>query len=294
MELFVLFILGLVLGSFLNVLTLRYNPDAKFSMRAIRGRSRCMSCSKQLRWYELIPLISFIIQKGKCRSCRTKISWQYPLVELAMGCIAVGVWYIFTQIFILPSSSLLLLGLVVAFWILVSTTLLFAFIIDARHYIIPNGTNLFIGLLGLLWTVFLWRGGFDSEIARGSFLLHFAPLIEPWSTVLLNHIVGMLVVGVFFFFLVFATRGRGMGVGDIKLIAALGLLFGWPDILLIVVLSFILGTLFVSPLLIIRRKKGSDHIPFGPFIILASFVVFFWGAGLLGIYFDIIQRIGSF
>lgn len=293
MILLLLFILGLVLGSFLNVLTLRYDPEKKFTLNTVRGRSHCVSCHTQLRWYELVPLLSFLIQKGKCRSCRAKLSWQYPLVELSMGIIAVGVYLLFNTIFPFISSVWFFV-FIIAFWLVVSMVLLFAFIIDARFFIIPNGTNLLLGIMGGVWTAFLMYAGFESDLAKGSFLLHFAPLIEPWNTILLNHITGMLVAGVFFLLIVLMTQGRGMGVGDIKLIAALGLLFGWPDILLIVVCSFILGTFLVSPLLFLHRKKGSDHIPFGPFIIMASFLVLFWGAGLLGVYFDIIQRIGSF
>ncbi|MFA7201647.1 MAG: prepilin peptidase [Candidatus Paceibacterota bacterium] len=293
MILLLLFILGLVLGSFLNVLTLRYDPEKKFSFRAVQGRSHCRSCHVQLKWYELIPLVSFLVQKRTCRSCHVKLSWQYPLVELGMGVIAVGIYLLFLEVFLfLP--SVWIFGLVVAFWILVSMVLAFAFIVDARHFIIPNGTNLLLGIMGGGWTAFLIYAGFEADLAKGSFLLHFAPLIEPWNSILLNHITGALVAGLFFLLIVLMTRGRGMGVGDIKLIAALGLLFGWPDILLIVVCSFILGTILVFPLLILRRKKGSDQIPFGPFIILATFLILFWGAGLLGVYFDIIQGIGSF
>ncbi len=293
MILLLLFVLGLVLGSFLNVLILRYDPEKKFTFHTVRGRSHCVSCHTQLRWYELIPVLSFVVQKAKCRSCSAKLSWQYPLIELGLGLIAVGLYALFFHIFPFV-SPIWLFSFVIPFWLLVSMILLFAFVVDMRHFIIPNGTNLLLGCMGIIWTAFLMYAGFESDLAKGSFLLHFAPLIEPWNSILLNHLTGMLGAGVFFLLIVLMTRGRGMGVGDIKLIAALGLLFGWPDILLVVICSFILGTILVFPLLLARRKKGSDQIPFGPFIILASFLILFWGAGLLGVYFDIIQRIGSF
>jgi len=289
---FILFVLGVALGSFLNVLTLRYDPEKKFSFRSIQGRSRCMSCGKQLRWYELIPLISFCIQRGMCRSCKTSLSRQYPIIELLMGVIAVGIGYIFFHIFSFPLAIVLWAPYVATlFWIIVSMVLLFALIIDAKHFIIPNGTNMLLFGFGIVWTAFLALWGFNEDMAHGSFLTHFAQLIEPWQGIILNHLIGMGVAGIFFLLIVVMSRGKGMGVGDIKLIGSLGLLFGWPDIAIIIISSFIIGTIAIVPSLILRQKHGSDKVPFGPFIVMASFLVLFWGTGLLQAYFDIIGKL---
>jgi len=100
--------------------------------------------------------------------------------------------------------------------------------------------------------------------------------------------VGAAAGGIFFFLIVLASRGRAMGMGDVKLITALGLLFGWPDIVLIIFLSFILGAVVSLILMALGRKKISDLVPFGPFIVLAAGLVFFFGARLLSLYFGII------
>ncbi|MCL5011890.1 MAG: prepilin peptidase [Patescibacteria group bacterium] len=291
---FVLFLLGVALGSFLNVLITRYNPDQKFSLSAITGRSYCDSCKKQLRWYELVPLISFIIQKRACRSCGTRLSWQYPFVEFMMGILAVLIGRLFLYGYVFSAAVTTgELYISIIFWLVVSLVLLFALMIDAKHYIIPNGTNILLFILGVIWTVWVVWLGFGREISQGSFLGHFAPLFGSFGGVVLNHIIGMLLAAVFFILIVLVSRGRGMGIGDVKLVSALGLLFGWPDIGVIVFASFIIGTILIIPLLITRQKRGSDQIPFGPFMVVASLVVLVWGTSLLQAYFDIIGKLGG-
>ncbi len=293
MEYFLLFFIGIALGSFVNVLALRYNPDIKFSWSSLRGRSLCNHCRKQLRWYELIPVVSFLIQKRKCRSCKKTLLWQYPIVELCMGFIAVGIGLVFLRAYpyFLGLSDGIRWGVVI-FWLAVSVVLIQAFLIDLRHKIIPNGSNLFLFVAGVIWTVFLFVMYSNQRVGLGSFMGAYAQLWQ-WDNILVNHIFGMVVAGLFFLLIVLISRGKGMGMGDVKLIGALGLLFGFPDIILVIVCSFIVGTIAVIPLLLTHKKRGKDAIPFGPFIVLASFLVLFWGSGLLRLYFGIIETLGG-
>ena len=180
----VLFLLGVTLGSFLNVLITRYNPDQKFSLSAIMGRSHCDGCKKQLRWYELIPLISFVIQKRACRSCGTRLSWQYPVIELVMGIAAVLAGRVFLYGYAFPISVSAWAPYVsLFFWLAISVALLFALMVDARHYIIPNGTNLLLFGFGIAWTIWTAWLGLGKELTQGSFLgtlLRYLGLLGEW------------------------------------------------------------------------------------------------------------------
>ena len=127
----ILFILGIAIGSFLNVVSLRYEPGQKLmDFKIIGGRSHCPYCGKILSWYELVPLFSFLIQKGKCRNCEHKLSWQYPLVELLSGLIFVFVPLVASY------------WPLVIIWLLIFILFLLLSIIDFRHYIIPDSINL--------------------------------------------------------------------------------------------------------------------------------------------------------
>lgn len=290
-ELAVLFVVGVCVGSFLNVISLRFHPRARLLTRdAVTGRSKCLSCRKNLSWWELLPVVSFALQGGKCRSCKNSISFQYPLVEIISGILFVAVPLTLKEFFVFwdPSWSQYLFIAVSLLWIAVFELLLLAFIIDVRHYIIPNSVNAGIFILGIIWTALGWKMNLFANAFQGSFLKQFSSILFPFDGVLLNHGFGLF-IGTFFFFLIFAlSRGGAMGMGDIKLIAGLGLLFGWPDILMLILASFILGALVSVFLIAIKRKLISDKVPFGPFLVLAAAVVFFFGAGLIESYFAII------
>ncbi|KKS82675.1 MAG: Type 4 prepilin-like protein leader peptide-processing enzyme [Candidatus Wolfebacteria bacterium GW2011_GWC1_43_10] len=287
----ILFAVGLAFGSFLNVLTLRYHPGKKlFASDNIGGRSACLHCRKVLSWYELVPLVSFFVQGGKCRHCQKKLSFQYPLVELAGGLIFLFV-PLFLQKFFFYFNPVWGEVIFLSFslvWILVFLSLLLAFIIDLKHYVIPNTIGLILFFLGIIWILLGVFGGTFASSFNGSFLKNFHILFPAVGNIWLAHLVGAAAGGIFFFLIVLASRGRAMGMGDVKLITALGLLFGWPDIVLIIFLSFILGAVVSLILMALGRKKISDLVPFGPFIVLAAGLVFFFGARLLSLYFGII------
>jgi len=287
----ILFLVGLAVGSFSNVFLLRYNPekDRFFSFSRTRGRSHCPHCKAKLRWFELVPLLSFIIQQGRCRSCKKLISWQYPLVELSGGLIFAGVPMVLHRFFFFWNPSWA--GLFVLFsilWIAVLMCLVLAFVVDVKYYIIPNSLNAVIFGLGALWVLIGDKVGTFTTLYGGSFLRQYKAILPSFSGVWENHLLGMAVGALFFFLIVLFSRGRAMGMGDVKLIGALGLLFGWPDIVFIIALSFIIGALYSLVLVAGRKKVMADRVPFGPFIVIATFCIFFAGAGLLGAYFGII------
>ena len=267
------------MGSFLNVIAVRYNPD-RFILNSdvLGGRSRCSHCGKQLRWYELIPLVSYLAQGGLCRSCKGRLSFQYPLVELISGLIFLGVsWKLGLSTF--PSVLSII-------WIVVFLTLLLISLIDLRLRIIPDELNVLLGL-SALGLIFLSYPSFNS-LSR-TFIGHYALLFGGRESIWLSHFLGFLFGSIFFGLLVLLSRGRGMGGGDLKLGAALGLLFAWPDISIIIPLSFILGSIFALPLLISGRRGRKDFLPFGPFLALGAASVFFFGYQILHFYFSLFR-----
>jgi len=287
---FALFVVGLAFGSFLNVVTLRYSPERGFYHKEhFSGRSHCPHCHKILSWYELIPLASYMIQRGRCRTCQSRLTVQYPLVELTSGLIFLFVPLTLKGLFLMPIPNYYPLLIVASIiWIVAMLFLLATFIIDLRHYIIPNSVSLTLFIVALIWIVIGWKTGVFSEIYGASFLKQYAVIFPSFSLVILNHVIGAAVGALFFFIIVLISSGKAMGMGDVKLIGALGLLFGWPDIAVIILLSFILGAVIAAGLLVFRKKTMTDKIPFGPFIVLAAAIVMFFGTGLMSAYFGII------
>ena len=277
----ILFIFGLAIGSFLNVVSLRYQPRQKLlDLKIINGRSRCPHCSKELRWFELAPILSYIIQKGRCRSCGRRISFQYPLVELLSGLIFVFIPLVFFNDNF-QSFNLLIFQSVV--WILIFTIFLLLSIIDYYHSIIPDSINLLLAALGVV-LIFIHNLYF---MLHNSFLGHYALLFGFQENIWINRFFAAAISMIFIAAVIILSRGRGMGWGDFKLVGALGLIYGWPDILRILFLAFVIGAVFVTPLLLKKRKTIKDAVPFGPFLVIASVLVFFLGYQIIDGYFKL-------
>lgn len=275
-----LFITGAALGSFLNVVSMRYNPD-RFLLHPgiIGGRSRCNSCSVRLRWYELIPLVSFLFQRGKCRRCATKLSWQYPLVELASGLIVAAIPWRVAAYAVSPSA----VALISLLWILVFLTLLLLSLIDWRLFLIPNEANVFLALLGIILLAVSQSQTIPLPLSSlGSSGLLFG----LQESALANRALALLVALVLFGGLVLFTRGRGMGLGDVKLALALALVFGWPDILLLSAIGFVFGGIVGAAALLTQRKTMKSALPFGPFLAFAALTLFFFGTFLVREYLE--------
>lgn len=250
-----LFCFGLALGSFLHVLASRYDPERfLLTHQTLGGRSYCPHCKKTLAWYELIPLVSFLIQRARCRSCGAKIGWSYFFVELASGLVVALVPLG------LPLSAAVL-------WTAVFLALLLMTLIDIRLQMIPHELTIMLVLLG-------------------SALLIFNGSSSLWG----NHLGAAFGAALFFYCIIWITKGMGpegqggMGGGDATLAFALGLLFGWPDILLLVMLAFVIGAAVGVALIAHRSKNLKSALPFGPFLALGAVIVFFFGQSIVGGY----------
>lgn len=230
----VTFVIGIAVGSFLNVCICRLPEQGDI----VREPSHCMSCGHRLAWYDNIPLVSWTLLRGRCRYCGAAISLQYPLVELANGVL----WLV----------TVMLLGADISAYIYcaVISAMLVLSIIDIRTFEIPFGINVFIFICGL------------AEVAADGIAAYSAS--EPLKGVLINHIGGMLIVSIPLWLLLVASRGRAIGGGDIKLFFAAGLVLGLGRTLI----AFILACAFASVIHVARMKlAGADaKLAMGPYI----------------------------
>jgi prepilin signal peptidase PulO-like enzyme (type II secretory pathway) len=239
-------------GSFLNVLILRHNTG-----RSLGGRSACFSCNQKLTWWELLPVVSFFCQNGHCRSCGSKISWQYPLVELFTGLLFALTAGLFSESFFL-----------VAYWWLIWSVLIVIAVYDLHRKIIPeNFSHTFIVLALLVVPVSHWSGNFGKE---------------SW----LSHLGAAFVFFMFFALLWGVSGGRWMGFGDVKLAFGIGALLGFSAGLNALFLAFYLGALCGVSLIVVGRLRRhriglKTELPFAPFLILGMIIVVFTGLNLL-------------
>lgn len=242
------FIFGSIIGSFLNVCICRLPREESI----VYPSSHCLKCNTPLKWYELIPILSFLFQKGKCRYCGEIISLQYSIVELVNGILYIIIFHFYDT-----SIDFIFFGFIVSILIIIS-------FIDYYYLIIPDF---------LIVTVFLL-----------SICHKFASIIlckTPFN--LLNNVLALLTGGGIFLIISLVSRG-GMGGGDIKLISVLGFILGLKKILLNILLSFIIGAVFSTFLLLLKKKEKKDVIPFGPFINIAFVVTLFTGDRLINWY----------
>jgi len=266
---FTIFILGLAVGSFLNVVIFRLESGEKI----VNSRSKCLRCGHILAWYDLIPVLSFIFLKGKCRYCNGKISWQYPAVELSTAILFVLITNYKLQItnyeHLISNIQYPILSLL--FWFFIISSLIIIFVYDLKHYIIPDR---------IVYPAIIIAIGFNL----------FNNIQYPISNILsvFNFLIPAVVAGGFFYTIVAITKGKGMGGGDVKLAFLMGLILGWPLITFSVFLSFILGSLVGIYLILTGRKKMKSMIPFGPFLILGTFIGLFWGKKIVEWYLDIL------
>lgn len=289
-----LFVFGLAIGSFLNVLIFRYNPAGKlFDAKKLGGRSHCPHCNHQLETSELVPLWSFFIQKGKCRECGHKLSFQYPVFEFLSGAAFAGVPFFIAKFYSLnlplfADFKLDSLYYILAFlWIISILTWLTIAVIDLREYVVPNELNILLIILGVAVGVLLFINVGKLYPFRESFLEQYQLIFSPFQNIALNRMLGLFAGGTFFGLLVFLSRGKGMGVGDIKLAAASGLVLGWPDIALAAILAFIIGGIFGGIFLALGKRTMKDRIPFAPFFVAGIFITIFFGHALIGGYFSL-------
>lgn len=211
--------------------------------------SHCMNCGYQLQWYDLVPLFSFLFLRGRCRKCHTKLSLQYPLVEGLNGAL-------YVIVFLANGWNLLSV-----LYCLLTSALIVLSVIDFRTMEIPNGINVFIFLLGVAATV----------IDRAD-----------WR----NHVIGMVAVSGFLLFIYLVTVGRGIGGGDIKLMAGAGLLLGWKA----AILAFFLGCILGSVIHVMRMKmNNAEHrLAMGPYLSVGIWLTAMWGQFVIEWYFGLL------
>jgi len=277
-EIIFLFLLGASFGSFLNVLIFRYEPGAAVFGRHLSGRSFCPRCKKKLSWYELLPIVSFIIQRGKCRGCRQSISFQYPIVEIVSGLIVITVLQVLG---VTPDGLIFTIALLI---------LLAASVIDIRHYVIPDALTLIILALGVIRTAIITIGESSNIfLPSNTFLGTYGYVFSFIASPLITHSVAALVAGVFFAAIILLSKGKAMGWGDAKLAFATGLLMGWPDIILVLMIAFIIGAVVGISMIFARVKKMKDALPFGPFIAIGAATVIYFGHDIISLYFKLLN-----
>jgi leader peptidase (prepilin peptidase) / N-methyltransferase len=245
----IIIIYGLLLGSFFNVVGLRIPLQKSI----VKPRSACPSCGHQLKPYELIPIVSYLLQRGKCRGCQSRISPIYPIFELLTGIL----FAIAPTIIGWSGELLVALTLISMFMIIVVS--------DIHYMIIPD-------------KILLWFAGI--------FLLEriFMPL-SPWWDSLLGAAVGFLLL----LLIALVTKG-GMGFGDVKLYALLGFVLGFKLVLLSFFLSTLYGAVIGGLALLFKIVKRRQPIPFGPFIAAGTLTAYFWGSEIINLYIHFLIR----
>ena len=261
------FFFGLIVGSFLNSIIYRLSTGAPHQLLFKSGgglsRSFCPDCRHTLSWQDLIPLLSFLILKGKCRYCQKPISRQYPLVELVTG-------ILFLLIFNYTFPNLLAIG----YWLLVTSFLIIIFVYDLKHYIIPDKI-----IYPAIATAFLYQLFRILEFGNWN-------LFGIWNLEfgILRPILSAVLASGFFLIIVLISQGKWMGAGDIKLAFLMGLFLSFPKILVALFLAFFIGAIIGVGLVVSRKKTLKSEVPFGPFLVTGTFIALFWGENIINWY----------
>ena len=253
----IFFVLGLIIGSFLNVLIFRLNTK-----RSLGGRSACMSCQKKLFWYELVPLVSFLTLRGRCRSCKVKISIQYPVVELVTGFIFAILFLKFQNLFF---KDILFFLIAYIYYTVLSSIFLVIAVYDFKHKIIPDRLVLIFGAMGFMGLFF---SGFSFYIPT-----------------ILEFLSGIFVASPFAL-LWLVSGGRWMGLGDAKLAVPISWLLGFSGALSALVVAFWSGAVVGVALVILSRRTCKlgmkSEIPFAPFLVFGVFLTIIFNLNLFG------------
>lgn len=256
------FLLGLVVGSFCNVCIYRI-PEGESIV--IPG-SRCPNCRTAIKAYDNIPVLSFLVLKGQCRSCGHRISWQYPVVELVTG-----------SLFVLTIFRFGLTWHTGVLWAFVGALVIVTFI-DLEHQIVPDVITLPGIAIGLAWSVL------TALLSIGG----HRPVVSFFPPTPLDALLGTVVGGGILYLVAVLSRG-GMGGGDIKLTAMIGAFLGWREVLLTIFLGTLMGSVIALLLLASGKKGRKDPMPFGPFLALGAVLALFWGAELIAAYFRLVR-----
>ncbi len=257
---FYIFIVGLVIGSFLTSYTYRWPRGYS----AVKGRSLCPHCKRKIAWFDNIPVLSYVFLRGKCRFCRKKISIRYPLIELGTALIFLINFYFFNLCrynlqnnFYQNNAIICELQKALGFWalpylLLFASFLIAIFVIDLEEQLIPDDLVFYLILLAVF----------------AVFLKNTSPF---------PYLLSGFGASFFFLFLHLITKGRGMGLGDVKLVVPLSVFLGMPLFVIFLSVSFIVGAIVGIFLISLGRASFGKPVPFGPFLILGFFLTLFWG-----------------
>lgn len=256
MGIYLLFLVGIVLGSFLAALTYRYPRG----ISVVKGRSYCPKCKATINWYDNVPLFSYLILKARCRNCHSPISLRYPIIEMSTGIV-----FVLLYLFLIGNGCVSNSHSLVCFWknslgifalpyiAILAFVYLSIFIIDLENQFIPDE----LVYISLSLTVFAILFASTDKI----YLHFFSGFLVSFLLLILN----------------IATRGRGMGLGDVKLVIPVGIFLGWPAALYWLLISFVLGGMVGIVLIVLGKTSFGKHIAFGPFLIFSFFLMLFWG-----------------
>ncbi len=243
---------GVVIGSFLNVCIYRLPAGQSI----VIGPSSCPSCGQRLRAADLVPVLSYACLGGRCRYCKTHVSWQYPAIEVLTGAL-----FLLLYLKLGLSIPLVIFAALAALLIVIS-------LIDLRHMIIPNGliiTGLVVGAANLLMAI-------------------FTPYVGSWANYVIGFFAGGLPLLLIALFCTYLLKKEAIGGGDIKLMAMSGLIIGWKLIATAYLIGIILGAVISLILIAARIKSRGDEIPFGPFLSLGILISIFFGTDLINWY----------
>jgi leader peptidase (prepilin peptidase)/N-methyltransferase len=252
-------VLGICIGSFLNCVIYRTelqeempeNSPERKKVSFLHGNSFCPNCKHKLSWKDLFPIFSWLFLRGKCRYCKTKISIQYPIVELATGILFVLLFN--------PQNIFLSI-----FYLIVSGFLIIIFIYDLKHYLIPEAALFPALLISIIYN-----------------------LIPPYNLqYLVYSLITTFVASGLFFLIFWISKEKAMGFGDVELVILMGVLLGFPNVLVALFLAFFFGAIIGLILLFLQKKGLKSEIPFGPFLIAGTFIAMIWGSQITNWYFN--------
>jgi len=240
---------GLSVGSFLNALIWRVKNDISI----LKGRSRCDRCSKDVQWFDNIPVLSFFLLRGKCRSCKAPIAWTYPMVEL-WGAVSFGyVAWVFQGDVPMTVVSILLISV-----------LTFIFLYDLYYRLVHDAATLYPAIL---FAIYLYANGLQ-DIA--------------------SMVIGVLVAAGFFALQFYVSKGKWIGGGDVRIGVLMGVVLGWPGTAVALFLSYVVGAVVSLALVLAGKRAFVDKTPFGTYLSAATMVTFMFGDQILGWYLNIL------
>jgi prepilin signal peptidase PulO-like enzyme (type II secretory pathway) len=249
----IIFVLGLCIGSFLNVVIDRLSEG-----KTLMGRSMCDFCGRVLQPFELVPVLSWVIQRGLSRCCGKRLAWQYPGVEIITGLVFVSIF----NVFYMQGGEMLMTVAVMG----IASSLIVVTVADLKYRIIPDAALVALVLFG---TVLMVHDLFKTVAIQDGVFEVFAPQLTA-AAILFS---GMAL-------LYAATRGRGLGFGDVKFAGVIGYLMGLQNGFLALYIAFVTGGIFAIILLLSSKKGLKSEVPFGPFMVWGIIAVLLWGQQL--------------